>query len=52
MSVEAVGTTRRGRGARKMLRQTRDVAMLPALKRKLPLTEVMDEAQVARIDAA
>ncbi|WP_299405251.1 trimethylamine methyltransferase family protein [uncultured Roseobacter sp.] len=52
MSVEAVGTTRRGRGARKALRQTRDVTMLPALKRRLPLTEPMDADQVARIDAA
>ena len=38
MSVDAVGTVRRGRGARKALRQTRDIKMLPALKRKLPLT--------------
>ncbi|WP_298970980.1 trimethylamine methyltransferase family protein [uncultured Roseobacter sp.] len=52
MSVEAVGTARRGRGARKALRQTRDVTMLPALKRRLPLTEPMDADQVARIDAA
>ncbi|WP_299736552.1 trimethylamine methyltransferase family protein [uncultured Roseobacter sp.] len=52
MSVEAVGTTRRGRGARKALRQTRDVTMLPALKRRLPLTEPMDADQLARIDAA
>ena len=52
MSVEAVGTARRGRGARKAQRQTRDVTMLPALKRRLPLTEVMDAEQVARIDAA
>ena len=40
--VDAVGTTRRGRGARKVIRQTRDITMLPALKRKLPLTEPMD----------
>ncbi|MGC3937551.1 trimethylamine methyltransferase family protein [Roseobacter sp. EG26] len=52
MSVAAVGTTRRGRGARKSQRQTRDVTMLPALKRNLPLTEPMTQEQVARIDAA
>ncbi|MDR9393272.1 MAG: trimethylamine methyltransferase family protein [Roseovarius sp.] len=43
---------RRGRGARKAGRQARDVTMLPALKRGLPLTEPMDAAQVARVDAA
>ncbi len=52
MSVDAVGTIRRGRGARKATRQTRDVTMLPALKRGLPLTEPMDAEQIARIDAA
>ena len=52
MTVEAVGKTRRGRGARRTVRQTRDVTMLPALKRKLPLTEPMNEEQIARIDAA
>ncbi|WP_412508643.1 trimethylamine methyltransferase family protein, partial [Roseovarius sp. SYSU LYC5161] len=40
------------RGARKAGRQARDVTMLPALKRGLPLTEPMDAAQVARVDAA
>ena len=52
MSVDAVGTTRRGRRARKDIRQARDFTMLPALKRKLPLTEPMDDEQIARIDAA
>ncbi|MEM6477465.1 MAG: trimethylamine methyltransferase family protein [Pseudomonadota bacterium] len=52
MNVEAVGTTRRGRGARKAARAERDFTMLPALKRRLPLTQVMDAEQVARIDAA
>ena len=52
MSVDAVGTTRRGRGARKAVRQTRDVTMLPALKNRLPLTEPMDQEQIERIDAA
>ncbi len=52
MSVEAVGPMRRGRGARKAQRQAWDTTMLPALRRRLPLTEPMDAAQVARIDAA
>ncbi|MEL6702103.1 MAG: trimethylamine methyltransferase family protein, partial [Pseudomonadota bacterium] len=52
MTALATGTERRGRGARKAARQTRDVTMLPALKRRLPHTEVMDADQVARIDAA
>lgn len=52
MSVDAVGTVRRGRGARRALRQTRDVKMLPALKRKLPLTEPMTPEQIEKIDAA
>jgi trimethylamine--corrinoid protein Co-methyltransferase len=52
MSVDAVGTVRRGRGARKATRQTRNITMLPALKRKLPLTEPMTPEQVEKIDAA
>ena len=52
MSTAAVGTTRRGRGARKAIRQAHDFKMLPALKRGLPLTEPMDEGQIERIDAA
>ncbi len=52
MTVEATGTTRRGRGARKAKRQERDVTMLPALRRRLPLTEPMDAEQIERIDAA
>ena len=50
--VEATGTTRRGRGARAAARQKRDVKMLPALKRKLPLTEPMNQEQIERMDAA
>ena len=50
--TDAVGTVRRGRGARKLVRQTRDTTMLPALKRRLPLTEPMNDEQIARIDAA
>ena len=41
-----------GRSARRALRQTRDFAMLPGLTNTLPRCEVMDEAQVARMDAA
>jgi len=52
MSVAATGTTRRGRGARKKIRQTRDTKMLPALKRKLPLTEPMNAEEIQRIDEA
>jgi len=52
MSVDAVGTVRRGRGARRAIRQARDITMLPALKRKLPHTEPLTPEQVEKIDAA
>ena len=52
MTVDAVGTTRRGRGARKANRQARDFTMLPALQRRMPLTEPMNLEEVERIDAA
>jgi len=52
MSVDAVGTTRRGRGARRAARQVLDTQMLPVLKRGIPLTEPMGAEQIARIDAA
>ena len=52
MTGEAVGTTRRGRGARKAARRARDFTMLPALKRKLPLTEPLSADDIERIDAA
>ena len=52
MSIDAVGKVRRGRGVRKALRETRDIKMLPALKRKLPLMETMTSDQITRIDAA
>ncbi|MDJ0626783.1 MAG: trimethylamine methyltransferase family protein [Rhodobacter sp.] len=45
-------SARRGRGARKAQRQARDVTMLPALKRRLPLIEPMDPEQIGRVDAA
>ena len=52
MSVDAVGKVRRGRGARRAIRQTRDVKMLPALKRGIPLMEPMSAEQVEKIDNA
>ena len=52
MSVDAVGSTRRGRGARKAIRRTRDTTMLPALKRRLAPVEPLSAEQVERIDAA
>lgn len=52
MSVDAVGTVRRGRGARTALRQTRDITMLPSLKRGIPLTEPMSAERIAQIDSA
>ena len=52
MSIEAVGKTRQGRSARQSSRQTRDVSMLPAMRRNLPLTEPLDQEQIHRIDNA
>ena len=52
MSVDAVGSVRRGRGARTALRQARDITMLPALKRGIPLMEPMSAERVAQIDTA
>ena len=50
--AEEKRTRRGGRGSRREIRTAIDDAMLPALKRGLPLTEPMDEEQIARIDAA
>ena len=51
--TDATGTTRRGgRGSRRALRSAVDVAMLPHLSRKLPLTEPMDQEQIEKIDDA
>jgi trimethylamine--corrinoid protein Co-methyltransferase len=41
-----------GRSARRALRSTRDLRMLPGLTRGIPLCEAMDGAQVERIDTA
>lgn len=50
--MAAVGTTRRGRGARKAGRQARDIAMLPALRNALPLTAPMSTEQIEQVDLA
>ena len=49
---EPVRARRGGRGARRELRTAIDTTMLPALKRKLPLTEPMSMEQVEKIDNA
>ena len=41
-----------GRSARRALRTAPNFEMLPGLTRNLPLCELMDAAQVERIDAA
>lgn len=41
-----------GRAARRALRGTRDIHMLPGLTRGIPTCEVMDQAQIERIDNA
>ncbi len=41
-----------GREARRALRATRDLRMLPGLTRGIPTCEVMDAGQIERIDAA
>ena len=43
---------RGGRHARREIRSAHETTMLPALKRKLPLTEPMSEEQVEKIDNA
>ena len=53
MSEPAVRQSRSGgRDARRTLRTAPDFAMLPALHRNLPVTELMDDEHVARIDDA
>ena len=47
------GRTRRGgRAALRKAREVRSSAMMPALKRRLPLVEPMDQEQVEKIDDA
>ncbi|MEM7685651.1 MAG: trimethylamine methyltransferase family protein, partial [Pseudomonadota bacterium] len=50
--IEEKRTRRGGRGSRRELRTAVDTHMLPALKRRLPLTEPMTPEQVEKIDAA
>ena len=52
MSVDAVGTLRKGRSVRKKIRQKRNIKMFPALNNKLPLTEPLDSEQILKIDNA
>ena len=50
--IEEKRSRRGGRGSRRELRTAVDTTMLPALKRRLPLTEPMDQEQVEKVDAA
>ncbi|MEO0376214.1 MAG: trimethylamine methyltransferase family protein, partial [Cyanobacteria bacterium P01_A01_bin.17] len=50
--AEAPRSRRGGRGSRREIRTAVSDAMLPALKRHLPLTEPMDPDQIGKIDAA
>ncbi|MGI9355192.1 MAG: trimethylamine methyltransferase family protein [Rhizobiaceae bacterium] len=52
VTEEPVRTRRGGRGTRRSIRTAIDTAMLPALKRNLPLVEPMNAAQIEKIDAA
>ena len=52
MTVQAVGTIRKGRSSRRLKSQTRSFTMLPALKHSLPLTEPLNRDQIKRIDEA
>jgi len=54
MNIEPTRTRSRagGRSARRTLRATRDIAMLPGLNNRLPLCEVMDGDHVEKIDNA
>ena len=51
-STASSKTRRGGRGSRRELRAAISDEMLPALKRRLPLTEPMDQEQIEKIDAA
>ena len=52
MTVQAVGTIRKGRSSRRLKSQTRSFTMLPALQHSLPLTEPLNRDQIIRIDEA
>ncbi|MEM7058527.1 MAG: trimethylamine methyltransferase family protein [Pseudomonadota bacterium] len=51
-AVEEKRTRRGGRGSRREIRSAISDEMLPALKRRLPLTEPMTQEQIEKIDAA
>ena len=52
MTVQAVGTIRKGRSSRRLKSQKRSFTMLPALQHSLPLTEPLNRDQIKRIDEA
>ena len=52
MTRTATATRTGGRSARRAMRTAPNFEMLPGLTRGIPLCEVMDGAQVERIDAA
>ena len=52
MTVQAVGTIRKGRSSRRLKSQKRSFTMLPGLRHSLPLTEPLNGDQIERIDEA
>ncbi|MEM7334711.1 MAG: trimethylamine methyltransferase family protein [Chloroflexota bacterium] len=48
--MTTIPTKRRGRAARKKIRQKIDINMLPTLKRNLPVVEPLDDEQIRKID--
>ena len=52
MALSKGRTRRGGRAALRKAREARSSAMMPALKRRLPLVEPMDQEQVEKIDDA
>ena len=52
MTVQAVGTSRKGRSSRRLESQTKNFKMLPGLRGRLPLTEPLDPDQIQKIDNA
>ena len=52
MTVQAVGSKRKGRSSRRLKSQTKNFKMLPGLRGRLPLTEPLDPDQIQRIDNA
>ncbi|WP_350334015.1 trimethylamine methyltransferase family protein [Coralliovum pocilloporae] len=52
MTKAELKSRRGGRAARKAVRTSRPIEMLPALKRGIPYTEPMDQEQIEKIDDA